>query len=202
MSNIYRLKGVDPAGTIFYLVVKSDVIKLINQRNEDISFNMVFNDAVACRFSLEEIRDKEPMQVTGVDDFAERTDLMLDILGMYSILKWERFSMRLPSTPKAPTEMETLRQRVTRKVSKEDFDNIVRVLNRVEGMMPGQFPRSTLALRFLEVCSVVPMDLASMAAWNHMQDIVHDVSGMVYNWDSERLEFKDCFSPRFAKDQP
>lgn len=109
--------------------------------------------------------------------------------------------MNEPTNPSEPTDIQTLHERVRRKVSKADVQNICTIIDRFEAELPNYFERSSLVLRFMEVCSVVPMDLNAMATWDRMSDIAHDIGGMMNRWDSEKLQFRDCFSPRFAKVQ-
>lgn len=98
-------------------------------------------------------------------------------------------------------DLQRLHERVTRKVSKEDSILIGKIVDRFDAAFPNTFSRAALILRFFEVHPVVPLELERMAEWPYISDITHDIGGMMNRWDNEKLEFRDCFHPRFAEEQ-
>lgn len=84
-----------------------------------------------------------------------------------------------------------------KRVSDADFDLIVKIMDRIAAEFP-HIERSALAVGLIDVHTHCPLKLQAMLGWEHLQDVTHDIGGILHEWDAEKKEFKNCFSPRFA----
>ena len=77
----------------------------------------------------------------------------------------------------------------------EAAERFLEVCDEAEVFIP--YTSDYIARQIISCNRVIPMNLARMVD-GRRQDLVHDVAGILVNWNDETGNMKDCFLPRYS----